>query len=116
MAVRGPQNGQQDLKRGLPLGYGRSHYFPRNKFFDPSTPSMRKVDDGGNGGRDEKKIMTFIVATNVVASRPPECRSPMPIKPQTSQLTLLITFGLWPLCANKNHNVIGRDVVDVVQS
>ena len=35
---------------------------------------------------------------------------------QVCQLTLLITFGLWPLCANKNHTVIGRDVVDVVQS
>ena len=33
---------------------------------------MRKVDDGEK--KKEKKIMTFIVATNVVASRPPERR------------------------------------------
>ena len=41
-----------------------------NKFFDPSTPSIRKGDNGEtkkNGG--EK---TFLVATNVVTSRPPE--------------------------------------------
>ena len=31
---------------------------------------MRKVDDG----KKEKKIMLFLVATNIVASRPPERR------------------------------------------
>ena len=39
--------------------------------------SMRKVDDGKRKEKREKrkeKIMTFIVATNVVASRPPERR------------------------------------------
>ena len=36
---------------------------------------MRKVDDGEKKEKKEKKkIMTFIVATNVVASRPPERR------------------------------------------
>ena len=40
---------------------------------------MRKVDDGKRKEKrkEEKKkekIMMFIVATNVVASRPPECR------------------------------------------
>ena len=44
-----------------------------NKFFDPSTLSMRKGDDGGEkNGKKKKKIMMKIVATNVVASRPPE--------------------------------------------
>ena len=33
---------------------------------------MRKVDDGKRKKKKEKKIMTFIVATNVAASRPPE--------------------------------------------
>ena len=32
---------------------------------------MRK---GSDGGEKKKKIMTFLVATNVVASRPPERR------------------------------------------
>ena len=32
---------------------------------------MRKVDDGEEK-KKEKKIMTSIVATNVIASRPPE--------------------------------------------
>ena len=38
---------------------------------------MRKVDDGEEKKRKKKKtkIMTFIVATNVIASRPPERRS-----------------------------------------
>ena len=30
-----------------PLVFGRSHQLLLNKFFDPCTPSMRKVDDGG---------------------------------------------------------------------
>ena len=33
---------------------------------------MRKVDNGGK--KRKEKIMTFIVATNVIASRPPERR------------------------------------------
>ena len=32
---------------------------------------MRKVDDGKKR-KEKKKIMSFLVATNVVASRPPE--------------------------------------------
>ena len=39
----------------------RSKQLSLNKFFDPSTSSMRKIDDG-----EEKKIMTFKVATNVI--------------------------------------------------
>ena len=36
---------------------------------------MRKVDDGEKKRKKrKKKIMTFIVATNVVASQPPESR------------------------------------------
>ena len=36
---------------------------------------MRKVDDGEKKEKKKKrKIMTFLVATNVVASRPPERR------------------------------------------
>ena len=30
-----------------PLVFGHSHQLLQNKFFDPSTPSMRKVDNGG---------------------------------------------------------------------
>ena len=59
MATRGPQNGRRGLESGLPLCFW---VFPStllllNMFFDPSTPSMRKGDDG------DKKIK--IVATNV---------------------------------------------------
>ena len=41
-----------------------------NKFFDPSTLSMRKVDDGEKKKekKKRKKRMLFIVATYIVAS------------------------------------------------
>ena len=42
-----------------------------NKFFDPSTPSMRKGDDRQKKKQGKKMK---IVATNVVASQPPERR------------------------------------------
>ena len=35
---------------------------------------MRKVDDGKRIKKKKKKIMSFLVATNAVASRPPERR------------------------------------------
>ena len=35
---------------------------------------MRKGRDGESGGEKKKKIKTFLVATNVIASRPPERR------------------------------------------
>ena len=64
-----------------PKFFGHSKQLSQNKFFDPRTPSMRNVDDGEEKKekkkekkRKRKKIMTFIVATNVVASRPPERR------------------------------------------
>ena len=51
MAIRGPQNGRWGLERGLTLGYWAFESLSLNKFFDPSTPSMRKVCDG-----EEKKF------------------------------------------------------------
>ena len=51
--------------------FGQSCQLSLNKFFDSSTPSMRKVDDGGEnwtktGGK--MIIMAEIVATNIIAS------------------------------------------------
>ena len=81
MAARGPQNGsqgaqngQQSPERGLPLGFWCSCYLLQNKIFNLSTPSIGKVDDGGN-----EKIRTFIVATNIVASQPPKRQPLVPI-------------------------------------
>ena len=55
-----------------PQVLGRSRQLSLNKFLDPSTPSMRKVHDGEKKKKEKRKrkerIMTFIVATNVVAS------------------------------------------------
>ena len=53
-----------------PRYFGRSKQLLLNKFFDPSTSSMRKVDDGEKKKKKKEKIMSFIVTTNVVASRP----------------------------------------------
>ena len=60
-------------KGAYPLVFGRSKQISQNTFFDPSTSSMRKVDDGEKKKEKKKrnKIMTFIVATNVIASRTP---------------------------------------------
>ena len=56
MVARGPQNGRRGLERGLPLGFGA---LPRqlslNKCFDPSAPSMRKVNDGKKEKKKEKE-------------------------------------------------------------
>ena len=41
MATRGPQNGRRGLERGSTLGYW-PFLATFAKFFDPSTPSMRK--------------------------------------------------------------------------
>ena len=53
-----------------PKVFGHSYQLSQIKFFDPSTPSMRK----GCDGEKKWKRMTFTVATNIVASRPPKRR------------------------------------------
>ena len=62
-------------KVAYPYVFGRSHQLLLNKFFDSSTPSMRKGRDGEWGKKGKKRKMNmfmFIVATIVVASRTPE--------------------------------------------
>ena len=54
MATRGPQNGQRGLKRCLLL-VGHFKQLLLNKFFDPSTPSMRKVDDAEEKKKKKRK-------------------------------------------------------------
>ena len=63
--------------------FGHSCLLLLNKYFDLSTSTMRKGDDKGDTRKNGKKkieMMLFIVATNVIASLPPECR-------QTGMLT-----------------------------
>ena len=79
------------------MAYVIAHFEPLslNKFLDPSTPSMRKVGDGEKKRKEKKrkrkkKITAEIVATNVVASRPPngdrlQCR---PLVPKFKQLNI----------------------------
>ena len=48
------QNGRRGLERYIyPLVFGRSSQLSQNKSFDPSTPSMKKIDNGGGkmGGK-----------------------------------------------------------------
>ena len=52
MVARGPQNGWRGQEGCLLLVFGRSDQLSLNKFFDPSTPFMRK---GRDGGETEKK-------------------------------------------------------------
>ena len=58
-------SGQGGLERCLFLDFWQSLQLLQNNFFYPNTPSMRKVNDGGEKG---EKIMLEIVATNLVAS------------------------------------------------
>ena len=67
--------------------FGRSKQLLLNKFFDPSTPSMRKGRDGGNGGKNggkkEEKTYDHSGHYVIASSRPPdrrqlECRTLMP--------------------------------------
>ena len=67
----GPKMADRVWKDVCPYVFGHSKTLSLNKFFDPSTPSMRKVDDGETGEGEGKK-MSEIVATNVVASQPPK--------------------------------------------
>ena len=46
MAARGPKNGRRGLEMGPTLGYWPFEPLSLNKFFDPSTPSIRKGRDG----------------------------------------------------------------------
>ena len=69
---------------GVPQVFGLSKQLLLNKFFDPSTPSMRKGHDGGkkngkNGGKktgkkEEKRLMEIVATTSFASSRPPERR------------------------------------------
>ena len=68
------QNGCQGIWKGV---YSRQLLL--NRFFDPSTPSMRKVDGGGNGknrgrrGVKEEKMNVGNSGHYNVASQPHKC-------------------------------------------
>ena len=91
MAARGPQNGRRGLKRGLPLDLGHSRQLSLNKFFDPSAPSMRKVDDEKKEKRKKKELrfkwplrhcQQSTAQTATPERRPLERRTLVPIKKQ----------------------------------
>ena len=70
MVARGPQNGRGGLERCLPLDFGHSKQLSLNKFFDPSTPSMRKGRDRGYGKKE--KTGDYSGHYVIASSRPPE--------------------------------------------
>ena len=64
MATRGPKMAEGVWKGVYPQVLGRSRQLSLNMFLDPSTPSMRKIDDGEKREKKKKeKRMTFFVAT-----------------------------------------------------
>ena len=60
-----------------PLDFGRSHQLLRNKFLIRALLLWEKVateeKKTGKNNQGKKKIKTFLVVTNVIANRPPEC-------------------------------------------
>ena len=67
------QNGRHwapKWQTGSRKGLGHSRQLLFNTFFDPSTPCMRKVDDGETGKILGKKTMSEIVTTDSVAWTP----------------------------------------------
>ena len=83
MAARGPQNGGGGLERCLPLGFGRSRQLSLNKFFDPSTPSekrlRRRKKNGEKTGEKKREKKRKKEKTNensghyvIASSQPPE--------------------------------------------
>ena len=64
--------------RGVyPYVFGHSKQLSLNKFIDPSTPSLRKVDDGEKKrrkNRNKKEKNDVYSGHYVIASRPPERR------------------------------------------
>ena len=57
----------------FPLVFGRSRQLSLNKFFDPSAPSMRKVDDGEEKKEKRKEKNGVFSGHYVIASSlPPE--------------------------------------------
>merc|ERR1712121_481596 len=68
------QNGRRNLERCSPLVFACSKQLSLNKFFDPSTPSMRKGRNGGNGKKKEKKTDENSGHYVIASSQPPERR------------------------------------------
>ena len=67
MAAKGPQNGRQGLQRSPTLGIGHSEQLSLNRFFDPSTPSMKKGcngekkwNGGANNGENSRPLTTML--------------------------------------------------------
>ena len=55
MAARGPKMAEGVWTGVYPYVFGHSKQLLLNKFFDPSTPSMRKGRDGGKTGKKRGK-------------------------------------------------------------
>ena len=55
MAARGPKMADGVWEGVYPYIFGHSKQLSINKFFDQSTPSMRKVDDGEKKEKKEKR-------------------------------------------------------------
>ena len=77
----------EEVWKGVyPQVFGRSKQLSLNKFFDPSTPSMRKGCNGEKNRKKRKRLMIIVATTSMPAvdrqppeRRPLELRTPVPI-------------------------------------
>ena len=53
--------------KGVYQVFGHSKQLSLNKFFDPSTPSMRKGRDGEKKGGKRKRLMEIVATTSLPA-------------------------------------------------
>ena len=90
----GPKMADGVWKGVYPYVLARSKQLSLNKFFDPSTPSMRKGRDGGNRGKKNGKKKEEKTDENsghyvIASSRPPERR---PLERRTLAPIINITY------------------------
>ena len=67
MAARGPKMADGVWKGVFPLVWEHSRQLSLNKFFDRSTPSIRKVDDGKRKKNEKKRLMRIVATTSLPA-------------------------------------------------
>ena len=87
----GPKMADGVWKGVYPYIFGHSKQLSQNKFFDPSTPSMRKGRDGGKTGKkggkkkgkkrektEDYSGLYVIASSRLPERRPLECRTLLP--------------------------------------
>ena len=85
--------------------FEHSCHLSLDTFFESSSPSVKQVDAGGKGGGRIGETLTNIVATNLIASWPPEWRPTA--TPNTRTNSSLFVYETLPY--DDSPNVQGKD-------